>query len=188
MPAPSIAGIEEVLARGITLEQTLLHLAPGVISPDSLPVWVAAYRSIYNSGLGIEASTPYPGIAELLEFLFTRSVFVAVASNKGEESVRATLEKFDLSGYISLVVAATGAQPTKPDPLSFHQRIVPALGASAVSKMIVIGDTDTDIRYARSIGALSCWAAYGYGSPEVCLPLVPDFVAHYPAEVGKILS
>jgi phosphoglycolate phosphatase len=66
---------------------------------------------------------------------------------------------------------------TKPDPHSYFQRIVPVLGTAACEHVLVAGDTDLDILYARRIGATACWAAYGYGNPDECRLLHPEFIA-----------
>jgi phosphoglycolate phosphatase len=41
---------------------------------------------------------------------------------------------------------------------------------------LIVGDTETDILFAKAAGIASCWASYGYGEPERCRNLRPDHV------------
>lgn len=40
----------------------------------------------------------------------------------------------------------------------------------------MFGDTSTDMKYARSIGAGAAYAAYGYGIAKDCLSYKPNFI------------
>ena len=41
--------------------------------------------------------------------------------------------------------------------------------------MLVVGDTEVDIVFGKRTGIVSCWASYGYGAPEHCRMLKPDY-------------
>lgn len=185
---PSDERVDSTLHMGATLERTFELLWNG--DPRDLVVegWVATYRQIYNSGVGTRESVPYTGIVQALEAVKRLGGTVVVASNKGEAAIHNTLHHHNLASHVSLVVAARDAQPTKPDPKSFFERIQPQLGALLSERVLVVGDTITDIQYARAIGAVVCWAAYGYGDPDQCAAGQPDFTIHNPAEVLQILG
>lgn len=61
------------------------------------------------------------------------------------------------------------ACPRKPDPGSWTMAIKPAFEQRAevvglqAEDVLVVGDTEADIRYAWNIGARSVWCSYGYG-------------------------
>ena len=38
----------------------------------------------------------------------------------------------------------------------------------------MLGDTETDIRFARNIGVPAFWARYGFGNAETCEALKPE--------------
>lgn len=187
VPPPVEARVETIIARGLTLEQTFKLLVPNV-SPAELDAWVAAYRRIYNSGTGIRASAPFPESREALARLHAAGTPVVVASNKGERSVNEILSHFGLLGFVRLVIAASDASPTKPDPRSYFERIAPVLGGAACEQVLVAGDTDVDIHYARNIGAAACWAAYGYGDPQECRLLDPDIIAESPNDIAAAVA
>jgi phosphoglycolate phosphatase len=183
-PAPSQEHVEALIGRGVNLEETLTHLMPQSVPAALLNEWVMTYRRIYNSGTGIRASTPFPGSREALAELHTIGIPVVIASNKGEASVHAILTHFGMHEFVQLVIAARDAFPTKPDPRSYFERIAPALGAAACERVLVAGDTEVDILFARSIGADACWAAYGYGHPDGCRLLAPKLIAASPNEIA----
>jgi phosphoglycolate phosphatase len=183
-PPPSRERVEVLIGRGINLEETLTHLMPQNVPPAQLNEWVVTYRRIYNSGTGIRESTPFPGSRAALAQLHAAGAPVVIVSNKGEASVHDTLIHFDMHDFVRLVIAARDAFPTKPDPRSYIERIEPVLGTAASEQVLVAGDTDIDILYARRIGATACWAAYGYGNPDECRLLHPEFIAASPSEIA----
>jgi len=170
---PDAAAIWATIRLGITLEKTFEMLLEQP-SKDQVGDMVMRYREIYNGGLGVEKSSPYPGVPELLRNLAESGNTIVICSNKGRVAVEGTLCHYNMGSVASLIVAADGTQPTKPDPASFTDRTKPQIGSAASTRPLVIGDTVADIRFARAIGAEICWAAYGYGDPDVCLPMAPD--------------
>ena len=183
-PPPSQERVEAIIGRGITLEETLTHLMPQRMPAEQLNEWALTYRRIYNSGTGIRASTPFPGSRAALAQLHAAGAPVVIVSNKGQASVHNVLTHFGMHNFVGLVIAAHDASPTKPDPRSYFERIVPVLGTAACEHVLVAGDTDLDILYARRIGATACWAAYGYGDPDECRLLHPEFIAVSPNEIA----
>jgi phosphoglycolate phosphatase len=187
LPPPSRELVEKIIGRGITLEETLTRLIPQGVPAAQLNEWVLTYRRIYNSGTGIRASTPFPGSRAALVRLHAAGAPVVIVSNKGAASVHDILTHFSMHDFVRLVIAAHDASPTKPDPRSYFERIAPVLGTAACEHVLVAGDTDIDIRYARRIGATACWAAYGYGDPEECRLLQPELIAASPNEIADVV-
>jgi phosphoglycolate phosphatase len=167
--------IDVVIRDGLTLTEMFRTLIPGIDAVE-LQSWVSDYRDIYNSGLGVRESEPYPYLETVLQTLHVRTNAMYVVSNKGEASVAATLDHHHLQRYFRKTITARGDRSPKPSPESFLEDILPEIAIEAVEQILVIGDTEIDLNYARNIGAASCWASYGYGSPETCLPLGPDHV------------
>ncbi len=185
---PSADRVDGTLHLGATLESTFRALWEGDQKDFIVGHWVTTYRNIYDSGFGAKESVPYPGIELTLENVRQAGGVVVVASNKGEAAISNTLKYHNLDDYVSFVVAARDAQPTKPDPKSFFERIQPRLGSTLPEHVLVVGDTITDISYARAIGAPVCWAAYGYGDQEQCLAECPDFMIRIAIELIQIIG
>jgi len=54
-------------------------------------------------------------------------------------------------------------------------RIAPKFPQIAKARMLMIGDTEVDIQFARASQIKCCWAAYGFGERSRCLALTPDY-------------
>lgn len=167
--------IDQVIDQGLSLVDMLAVLL-GPADGLELPAWAADYRAIYNGGLGVAESAPYPGIETILQQMHEAGKELFIVSNKGEVSIQATLEQYHLGSYFRGVVAAVGDRAPKPGPESFFEQIKPRMRHGDNARVLVIGDTEIDLGYARSLGVASCWAAYGYGLASRCEVLAPDFV------------
>jgi len=49
--------------------------------------------------------------------------------------------------------------------------------------VLLVGDTEIDILFAKSAGVSSCWASYGYGDDERCRQLAPE---HEISSIGEL--
>lgn len=177
VPVPPLADMLRAIGAGISLADTLLRFNPTLDAdgPGGPEEWVKTYREIYNSGEGQSRTVLFDGAIDMLQALSDSGATIVVVSNKGEKAVHAALEHFGIGPYVSLAVCDTNGVEKKPKPDSFHKLIRPRLGHISLEQTLVIGDTTADILYARNIGASSCWAAHGYGAPDECAALTPDF-------------
>lgn len=177
LPTPDPGVVNAVISKGVNLEQTFQQLVQPAPAGEQLNEYVLRYREIYNSGVGVRASIPFPDAPRILEQINALGTPVVVVSNKGEESVQKILLQFEMREFVHSIVAARDAYPTKPDPKSYFERIRPMLGENLCQRVLVVGDTDLDIKFAQSIEATACWASYGYGDEQKCRSLAPDLTA-----------
>jgi phosphoglycolate phosphatase len=178
---PHDAELDVVIGRGIALEETFHHLAPHALDGDDtlLPRLVKTYRDRYARD-GDSLTTLFEGWPDALAAISAAGVAVAIVSNKGPKAVQAALAQFGIDRQVAMVVGDTPGLAKKPDPAVFNQVIRPAYPDVPVSRILVVGDTDADIRLARNAGLVSCWARYGYGDPVLCRSLAPDLVIDTP--------
>lgn len=167
--------IDHVIDQGLSLVD-MLGVLLGAAAVPELPAWVADYRAIYNGGLGVAQSAPYPGVEAVVPQLHEAGKELFIVSNKGEASILATLEQYRLGTCFRKVVAAVDDRAPKPGPESFFEQIKTRMHDNDNARILVIGDTEIDLAYARNLGVASCWAAYGYGLASRCEVLAPDFV------------
>jgi phosphoglycolate phosphatase len=130
-----------------------------------------------------------------LDQLKARNATVAIVSNKGVAAVATALENNSLAGYVPdylIIGDSTPGATRKPHSGSFTDILVPALAARRVrvdpSKVLVVGDTVADIKFAANIGARACWCRYGYGEKDECAKLAPDFTADSLADVMQVAT
>lgn len=203
VPPPSEAEIGASISAGLSLPNTITQLYPHsrTIPPlDAalLDKFLIEYRSLYKTH-GNPLIKPFPHIRELLIELRARTIPCAIVSNKGIGAVRDVLAANDLSSLIELVVGDGEPVdcPRKPDPGSWIRAVKPAFEQETAMRaglreleggnVLVVGDTEADIKYARNIGARSVWCSYGYGTRKKCIDLKPDFVVKGLDEVIGVL-
>ena len=91
----------------------------------------------------------FTGAKELVQKLHARGVGLAIATNKGAQSLRRSLYSTGLDAYFK-VTRAAGQAPPKPCPQMLED-ILKEYGLS-VEEAVMIGDSEGDIRMAQSIG------------------------------------
>jgi phosphoglycolate phosphatase len=159
---------------GATLPDTLRLLDPGLCRDKAvLEELVVTYRRLYRD----EAMTllcTFPGVTDTLRDLRSSGVTCTVVSNKGIDAIRRSFDETGLSEFIDFVIGDQPGIPKKPDPSLVLDLIVPRYGFQC-DEMLIVGDTEVDIRFARATGIASCWASYGYGRPADCRALGPDY-------------
>ena len=201
---PSESAIAASISSGISLPQTVNQLYPPSSSAPALDAlllekFLTEYRLLYKT-LGRPLIKPFPQVQELLNHLKATSIPCAILSNKGITAVRDVLASHNLSSLIELVVGDGEPvnSPRKPDPGSWTMTIKPTFEQETPLRagiadlreqdVLVIGDTEADIKYAQNIGAKSVWCSYGYGDPEKCRQMKPDFIVENLEEVKALLQ
>jgi phosphoglycolate phosphatase len=172
-PPQSDEALQRVIAQGKPLETTFAALDPG-LSETEIAKATVHYRRAYAE-IGLMLAKLFPDVRETLQALRGHGHLLAVLSNKGRSAIEHQLAAADLAPIIDLIFAAEPGMPNKPDPATFDVRVGPAFPGIARTDFLMVGDTATDILFAKNTGIASCWAVYGYGDPTACRALQPDF-------------
>ncbi|GFF32172.1 pyrophosphatase PpaX [Aspergillus udagawae] len=184
----------QLMATGAGLPETFRALQPDPTIFDE-EKWVATYRSLY--AMHEEKFTnPFPGLRELLAGLHSRGIPIAIVSNKAVPPIRTALERTGLAEFVNemlIIGDGTPGSKRKPDAASFTEALVPRLKAVYgegfevdPGRVLMVGDTITDLVYARNIGARGCWCRFGQGDKEECESFRPDYAVDSLAEVLEI--
>ncbi len=171
---------------GLSLGRCFERLRPA-LSPEDVERWVLDYREQYAE-LGPKLTRLFPGARELLRRARAAGLKTAIASNKGEVLLRKLLERLELLDHLDAVAGEAPGRPRKPDPSMFHELLGPALPGVSPGECLVLGDTATDLRFARNLGAVACFAAYGYGDAAECLAFDPEHVIRSLDELPGLLG
>ncbi|WP_371998968.1 HAD family hydrolase (plasmid) [Tistrella mobilis] len=174
--------VNAVIDAGLTLDDMLRQLMPE-LGDDRRASRAEDYRRIYNGGVGVRASRPYPELAATLDRIAAAGIEMILVSNKGEVSIRDALDHHGLDGYFRDLIGLAG----KPDTAAFRRRIAPHMAATDAAAVMVVGDTPADLLYARAIGAHGCWARYGYGAEAACRALAPAATINRLNELPAVL-
>jgi phosphoglycolate phosphatase len=173
-PVPPLDAILRTVASGVALPDTFLILdAPLRKSPSALQERVKAYRAIYLAE-GTPLLKPFAGVHDVLQQLHNGDTKCVVISNKGIAAIERSLESAGLRSFVDLVLADAPGVPRKPDPALIHDHVVPKFPQLQSRHILMVGDTETDIMFARASGMRCCWASYGFGDAERCRALAPE--------------
>lgn len=167
------ASVHASIASGSTLDQTLTVLSPQPLPEERLDSLKRSYRARYAESAPRLARL-YAGVVDALRTLHEARVPVLVVSNKGSAAIHQSLSLAGVDPWVLEVVGDRPGLAKKPDVALFAQAIHPVRPELDPSDVIMVGDTETDIEFARRAGMQMAWAAYGYGRPEACRAMRPD--------------
>lgn len=164
----------DVRARiGLTLEESIRQLTddrPGV----DVAVVARRYRELHAS-VAAPAVALFPGTDETLALLKAAGIPLAVVSQKARSGLLHLLTQLAIDRYFDLVLGADDVTAPKPQAALYDRHIATQYPGVACDRVLVVGDTATDLQFASNIGAQSCWAEYGYGDPQRCRALQPRY-------------
>jgi len=174
-PAVSSAAIINAVENGLTLQETFVLLDARLRADRSaLNDLVVSYRRLYG-----DESAPllklYDGVPDTLRQLHAGGSKCVVVSNKGVAAIRQSLDDNKLGAFIEAVFGDQPGLPHKPDPALLSDYVLPRYADVEKSQLLMVGDTEVDIVFAKKAGIASCWASYGYGEAERCRALAPNY-------------
>jgi phosphoglycolate phosphatase len=165
MPSPS-----DVRARiGLTLEESIRQLTSDCPEVDVVAV-ARRYRELHVS-VAAPAIALFAGADETLSVLAAADVRLALVSQKARAGLVQLLEQLDIGRYFDLVLGSDDVTAPKPQAALYERHVAPRYPGVALDRVLVVGDTVTDLQFAANIGAPSCWAEYGYGDDRGCRAL-----------------
>ncbi len=110
---------------------------------------------------------PYPGVAELLDYLSAENLPMNILSNKMADFTQRMVNRFLNAWSFHSVVGLNEHVPRKPNPKG-ALRIAEANGIPP-EQFIFIGDTNTDIRTACAAGMIPLGVEWGFRTRDELL-------------------
>jgi phosphoglycolate phosphatase len=163
-------------AQGRTISQPALH--------DLFETFIAHY----TANIAVN-SRPYAGALEAIGACAASGAVLAVCTNKIEAHARALLDQLHMAKYFAAIAGRDSLHVYKPHP--GHLTGTVALAGGEASRAIMIGDSETDIRTAKSAGIPVIAVDFGY-SIEPIASFDPDMViSHFselPGAARKLVS
>jgi phosphoglycolate phosphatase len=139
---------------------------------------------------GAEAApriTLFDGTADTLAGVKAAGIKAVLVSNKGNAGLVQLLQQLNIINYFNLILSADHVKHHKPSAALYTKHIAPVFPQGDPKNILVVGDTESDLRFANNIGADSCWAAYGYGDASACIALAPTFIISGISELRGLL-
>jgi phosphoglycolate phosphatase len=128
----------------------------------------------------------YPGVRESIDRLFKAGLKLAVLTNKPTRISQLLVEGLGLGKHFGRVYGGNSFEQKKPDPAGV-EKLLEESGVER-SRVMMVGDSDVDIRTARNAGILACGVTWGF-QPESLAEVPPDIlVDHMGDMVDMVLS
>ena len=127
----------------------------------------------------------YPGIKELLDYLKTKGVLLAIFTGKGKQASLITLEELSIINYFDLIVTGDDVVNHKPS----SDGIMKFVNEYNLKKdeVLMIGDSVADVRASKEAGiriASALWDSY---AAEKVKNLGSDYYFHTVDELKRFL-
>ena len=170
--APTLQQVRQTI--GLTLEESIHRLTEGHCEEPLTSEMVVFFRALHTTKAA-PLIRLFDGAISTLAELRRRDIFSIIVSNKGRAGLHQLLAQLKITNYIDVVISAEDVSHCKPDARLYTDHITPLLPLTPNSQTLVVGDTETDILFAKNANLLSCWATYGYGNVQRCKALTPNF-------------
>ena len=133
-------------------------------TPEECKKAVAKYRERFSEK-GMFENAVYPGIEELLKWICENGKKAVLATSKPEEFAVRIMEHFGLAKYFDQMAGASmdEGRVEKADVL---RDAIQRCGLTDLSRAVMVGDRENDVRGARENGLPCIGVLYGYGSRE----------------------
>ena len=161
LPTQSVEAVQGFVGNGI--RDAVRRAVPEGTAEEVQEKVLDLYKEDYREHCA-ESTVCYPGVRELAAGLDRAGIAQAVLSNKTEATARKVVASFFPDGPFAHVFGRVGDRPLKPDPAAAVP-VLEALGCSP-SEAAYVGDSGTDMVFARAVGMLPAAAPWGYRSRE----------------------
>ncbi len=185
-PAPKTQEIHTAIADGHGLEFFLKQLSPA-LNDTNVEAFKLRWREIYNAEAH-EYTEIFPQAKETITYIFEAGLGLGIFSNKGIQALLGSVEKTGMAPYMSMILGDEPGKPKKPHKEAYLSRVAPLLPHIDPAQILMVGDSQADLRFGRVFGGKTCFAAYGYGKREICMAEHPDIVIEHITELAEILE
>jgi phosphoglycolate phosphatase len=159
--------------------RVLVERALGPAHADRVPVAIELFMGYYAAHL-LDATRPYPGVAEMLGRLAARDIALSVLTNKPLAMSRAILEGLGLLPRFVEVLGGDSLPTRKPDPAGLE--LLRRLTATPRERLLLVGDSPIDLQTAAAGGVAFCGVAWGL-QPEALRAAGPERLIAHPLEL-----
>lgn len=166
------------------IREAVTKAAPPDSCPEVIDRVLEAYHAYYPTHCMVKTAL-YPGVPELLEGLVARGVVLGILSNKTEKPTKRIAEAFFPQIPFHCVFGRIDGCPLKPDPAAVN-RVLEALGLPP-EEIAYVGDSGTDMAFAKAAGMLPAAAPWGYRSRENLIENGAVLVPEDPQELLELL-
>lgn len=168
---------------GNGVRNLIIRSVPDTCSEEEVTCLFEEFVERYKNNMQ-NKTRPYDGIMELLLDLNRYNYKMAIVSNKFDTAVKA-LSRTYFGNLIPVAIGETVEVKRKPAPDCIYTA-VKELG-SDLSRTILVGDSETDVRTAKNAGIPCIGVTWGFRSREVLRTEGADYLIDTPREILTLL-
>lgn len=162
---------EQYLGNGIY--NLVAKIIPKPLTKDELDSVYSSFLSYYGQCYN-QHTKPYDGVLDTINKLEKMGYLLAVVSNKKDEYLQELIKIHFPNNQFVAIIGEKADYPKKPDP---------SLAIMVADKMMIetknlvmVGDSEVDINFARNAGMLSVAVTYGFRNQRQLIKCDPDYL------------
>lgn len=139
------------------------------------------YYDVHNA----DDSRPYSGIPELLAYLQTSGIQIAVASNKYQAATQKLIDHYFPEIHFIAVFGQREGVKVKPDPTV----VFDILEIAKVTKeeVLYVGDSGVDMQTAANAGVTACGVTWGFRPRAELEEFSPQYIVDTAEEIKRLI-
>jgi len=146
--------------------------------------YVLRVRSLfvpYYDKHNADESQPYSGIVELLEFLQSKNIRIAVASNKYQSATEKLVAHYFPNIQFVAVFGQREGIKVKPDPTIVDDIL--KIAKIDKGEVLYVGDSGVDMQTAKNAGVDACGVTWGFRPKDELAAFSPKHIVDAPKDL-----
>jgi len=143
------------------------------------------FKDYYDQN-AVVATSPYPGVPDLLDALAARGVRLAVLTNKPQSATQIVVRRLLGRWEWVAIVGHREEFPKKPDPTA--ALAIARIAGVEANQCALLGDSNVDMRTAVAAGMLPVGAGWGFRGRDELLASGAAVVLDTPCELLERLT
>lgn len=182
LPTHEQKTVESFLGGGI--RDAVLKATPQGTGEEVIERVLDLYRDDYIAHC-TQQTRMYDGVREMVDGFAAQGLDMAVLSNKTEATAQKIVAHFFPNGEFKAVFGRVSDRPLKPHP-DAAKPVLKVLDL-APQEVAYVGDSNTDILFAKAVGMLPVATPWGYRSREELVEAGAKLIANHPMELLDLL-
>ena len=182
LPTHEQKTVETFLGGGI--RDAVMKATPDGTSEEMIQKVLDLYRDDYVAHC-TEKTRLYDGVREMVDCFAAQGMEMVVLSNKTEATAQKIVAHFFPNGEFKAAFGRVADRPLKPHP-NAAKPVLEVLGL-APEEIAYVGDSNTDILFAKAVGMLSVATPWGYRSREELIEAGAEKIAEHPMDLLNLI-
>lgn len=133
-----------------------------------------------------DATSPYPGIPQLLHTIVQKNLAIAIASNKYQEATTKLIRHFYNDIPFIAVFGQRDGIERKPNPSVVYE--IMKVADVEAKDVLYVGDSGVDMQTALNAGVTACGVTWGFRPKTELEAFSPQYIVDEPSSILSLLD